>query len=1457
MNHNSRVKLLKQAFALIFMIGAIASSAHAATVTVTGSGSTFIINKLGGFDDNPTYGAQRESVFVAAAQIWADILVSSVPIVIDAQFVGLTCTSTSATLGSAGPTFSTYSPAATPPMQNNLWYPVALANSLLNSDLDANTADIFAQFNSNIDNNNACLNLTNWYYGLDHTPTGSDIDLFEVVLHEIGHGLGISSLVDAAGNKASGIDDTYSIFLKDKSTGVDWSTMSASQRLTSMTDTGDLVWNGIEVNALIGSLSAGVNGGEVQMYAPSPYQSGSSVSHFDIALTPDELMEPNYTGGASYDHTVALLKDIGWTIYVNTNAAPVITGLSSALSTNEETAITLTLNDLTVTDSDNSYPTGFTLTVSDGTNYTRSGTTVTPSLDFTGTLTVPVIVNDGTDDSASYNVLITVNNLNDKPVISGQSTLSLVENTSLTLDVTDLTIVDPDDVSFTLSVAAGTNYTVSGQTITPAANYFGALTVPVTVNDGKINSDSYNLSVSVIEYNTVPVITGQLALNTAEDTDITILLTDLTVLDNDNNYPTDFSLTLYSGSNYTFSGTTVTPATDFSGDITIPITVHDGTDSSASFNLIVTVNSVNDKPNITDQVALNINEDTDLVLTTSDLTIVDPDDSIFTLSVAAGTNYTVSGQTITPDENYNGTLTVPVTVNDGEINSNSFSLVVTVAPINDAPSITAIPSITFDEDTNRELLLSEFTILDVDSSSFTLVVEPGNNYTVIGTTIYPLADFSGNLSVNFYVTDSIASSAIETLIITINPINDAPQLSGTPLTSIVFGNLYSVQFSSTDVENDSLTYSIVSNHDSWLSIGATTGLLTGTPLSGNIGSANVTVNVSDGSNTSSLSFTLDVIDATDADLSTSITTSTPLTLLSNTANLSVNISNMGPSSLADGYVLVSIDPESSFQSVDSECVIQTTALVRCDFTNVASNLVKAITVTSSNTNLTNVSAEVFGTQPDPVSENNWSDVAVIFDSSFDQLIATHSTLDTIDSRAIAFGDITKDGTIDLIVANNGADNILSFSSGFVALTTDSTFSPITNSNAVVTLDINNDGALDVAFANSGANTVYLNNGSGSFGSAISLGTNDSTGVVSTDLNQDGYADLVFSNSNTGNTVYLNNQNNGFVLTEVLGNSNSTSVAVVDYNRDSWPDVIFTNVGDDDFVYLNNNTNQSSSVFNTTAVLIGLEISDSTSVVVTDLNNDGLENEIIIGKNTASSVNSIEIFQVSQSGVVSALTSIDAGDIISLSAGDYDNNGELDIVALNSQKIVQLFLQVDGTFSRSETFISEFATAVALLDINGNSEADLVVLYDDNAASKIYLSQTPEPGPAIAAPTGLIATSISSSQINVSWVNNANNATNYIAENSKDGVNFVQLASLPASATSFQHIGIPSETTLYYRVYATNGTDNSSYSNIGSAKTKTAVKKSGGAVDWPLIALVAFLGLFMIFRNHSFVPSREK
>jgi hypothetical protein len=183
-----------------------------------------------------------------------------------------------------------------------------------------------------------------------------------------------------------------------------------------------------------------------------------------------------------------------------------------------------------------------------------------------------------------------------KPVITGQKPLSTNENQALTLKLTDLEVSDPDTWfypwGFSLTIHKGDHYKFTDQTFTPEKGFTGMLSVKVTVNDGKNNSDPYMVQVDVLPVNDRPVINGQVSVQTTMNTSIEILLTHLTVTDSDNTYPTDFTLQVYPGSNYSINGSTITPSANFKGTLTVNVSVKDGTATSESYPLKVVVSDV-------------------------------------------------------------------------------------------------------------------------------------------------------------------------------------------------------------------------------------------------------------------------------------------------------------------------------------------------------------------------------------------------------------------------------------------------------------------------------------------------------------------------------------------------------------------------------------------------------------------------------------------------------------------------------------------------------------------------------------------------------------------------------------------------------------------------------------------------------------------------------------------------
>ena len=131
--------------------------------------------------------------------------------------------------------------------------------------------------------------------------------------------------------------------------------------------------------------------------------------------------------------------------------------------------------------------------------------------------------------------------------------------------------------------------------------------------------------ITVVDSNDPPIITGQVPLTTLQDTPITLTLADFTAVDEDiaDTYPTGFSLQALNGKDYSLSGqATVTPKQDFSGTLTVPVTISDGDGNSAPYNAIITVEA-NPIPAFTlAQGVYAVDED----FTESERVVVEPDD---------------------------------------------------------------------------------------------------------------------------------------------------------------------------------------------------------------------------------------------------------------------------------------------------------------------------------------------------------------------------------------------------------------------------------------------------------------------------------------------------------------------------------------------------------------------------------------------------------------------------------------------------------------------------------------------------------------------------------------------------------------------------------------------------------------------------------------------------------------
>ncbi|MEP7157937.1 MAG: hypothetical protein ABI797_00780, partial [Chloroflexota bacterium] len=254
------------------------------------------------------FSQAAEDAFQAAIDVWETQIVSSQVIHVDATWEPLGTN----VLGQAGPN-------AIYLLSDDRVYPAALAEAVCSCEGDV-SVEISASFNSAFDD---------WYLGTDGDPPSDKYDFTTVVMHELGHGLGFLSsfeVLGPSGNKKGywGYSDNENNVYALNYDVNEWSAASGGVQLTSfnpngttalkdeLTD-GSVFFGGPEVVA--------ANGGRAKLYAPSPWNGGSSNSHFDEASFPtgtvNALMTPQLDNGEVIHMpgpvTLALFRDIGWT----------------------------------------------------------------------------------------------------------------------------------------------------------------------------------------------------------------------------------------------------------------------------------------------------------------------------------------------------------------------------------------------------------------------------------------------------------------------------------------------------------------------------------------------------------------------------------------------------------------------------------------------------------------------------------------------------------------------------------------------------------------------------------------------------------------------------------------------------------------------------------------------------------------------------------------------------------------------------------------------------------------------------------------------------------------------------------------------------------------------------------------------------------------------------------------
>jgi hypothetical protein len=245
-----------------------------------------------------------QAAFQFAVDQWKQLISSPVTININANWSALG----SNVLGQAGTkVFLTNRCAA---MTANTLYAVALANALCGSDLRPGEEDGDATFNSAF---------SAWYFGTDGHPPSNQYDFVSVVMHELGHALGFLGSMQLSGSTGSwGLGGSspakYDRFAESPAGTPLLSYQNNSTALGNALQSNNVWFNGPQTVVAGGGVRA-------RLYAPNPWQSGSSYAHLDDSTypagNPNSMMTPVLSGGEAV-HTpgpvgLAIMYDQGWT----------------------------------------------------------------------------------------------------------------------------------------------------------------------------------------------------------------------------------------------------------------------------------------------------------------------------------------------------------------------------------------------------------------------------------------------------------------------------------------------------------------------------------------------------------------------------------------------------------------------------------------------------------------------------------------------------------------------------------------------------------------------------------------------------------------------------------------------------------------------------------------------------------------------------------------------------------------------------------------------------------------------------------------------------------------------------------------------------------------------------------------------------------------------------------------
>ena len=546
---------------------------------------------------------------------------------------------------------------------------------------------------------------------------------------------------------------------------------------------------------------------------------------------------------------------------INVNDAPTLAVVPQQMMDEDGAILTVELNGTDVDDGDVLTYSAVSADTSKAT-VTVSGNTISiDSMDDQfGDVNIIASVSDGNGGDANQSFTLTINPVNDAPIVSDITGITVDEDntTEITLTATDID-TDASDINYSIgdNPTNGTVAIVDNiATYTPNANFAGSDSFTFTAYDGNLSSNVATVSIEVTALNDAPMLAP--IDDVVMDEDNATITIDLNVTDVDSdsftyeiNSTDPTKATVVSNNNQLL----ITPLLNQYGEINITVTANDGTIDSNTEEFTLTINPVNDAPVLAPIPAQNADEDTPTVTLELNATDVDGDAISFDVNSSDDNISTVSVDgttlTLTPQQNMSGVVTIIVKASDDFNASDIKSFDFTINPINDAPELQVIPNpAPVDED--AEPFVVELNATDIEGDAITYEANSSDNtiatLAISGSqlTITPLANMFGEATISVIAKDANESN-VQTFTLTINPVNDAPVLAPIANQEVLEDAVpFDVDLNATDIEGDAISYEVNSSDVSLATVSISGNQLTLTPMPNMNGNVNISVVANDG-----------------------------------------------------------------------------------------------------------------------------------------------------------------------------------------------------------------------------------------------------------------------------------------------------------------------------------------------------------------------------------------------------------------------------------------------------------------------------------------------------------------------------------------------------------------------------------------------------------------------------------